>query len=99
MTTYEEILKVYLDNIDPFDDGGQYIDRGSSYMLAIFYRDLTMKDIAIKVINNTFNKPTAIKLFQEKEFYLAEEFHQDYAIKNPEEIEKEFIISGRNNKK
>jgi peptide methionine sulfoxide reductase MsrA len=58
-----------------------------------------MKNTAENVIKNMFNKPTAIKLFQEKEFYLAEEFHQDYAIKNPEEIEKEFIISGRNNKK
>jgi peptide-methionine (S)-S-oxide reductase len=96
---YEEILKVYLENIDPFDDGGQFIDRGSSYQLAVFYQDEIMKNTAENVIKNMFNKPTAIKLFQEKEFYLAEEFHQDYAIKNPEEIEKEFIISGRNNKK
>ena len=97
--SYNEILKVYLENIDPFDEGGQFIDRGSSYQLVVFYQDETMKDIVTKVISDTFDVPTAIKLLPEKEFYLAEEYHQEYAIKNPEEIEKEFLISGRNNKK
>ncbi len=99
LITYEEILKVYLENIDPFDDKGQYIDRGSSYTLAVFYRDYNMKETAAKVINETFNKPTAIKLIPEKEFYVAEDYHQDYALKNPKEIEEEFKISGRNYKK
>ena len=99
LITYEEILKVYLENIDPYDDGGQYIDRGSSYTLAVFYRDSNMKEIAKKVIDNTFNKPTAIKLILEKEFYVAEEYHQEYALKNPKEIEEEFKISLRNYKK
>lgn len=99
LITYEEILKVYLENIDPFDDGGQYIDRGPSYTLAVFYRDSNTKERAKKVINNTFNKPTAIKLILEKEFYIAEEYHQEYALKNPKEIEEEFKISLRNYKK
>ena len=99
LITYEEILKVYLENIDPFDDGGQYIDRGPSYTLAVFYRDSNTKERAKKVINNTFNKPTAIKLISEKEFYIAEEYHQEYALKNPKEIEEEFKISLRNYKK
>ena len=99
LITYEEILKVYLENIDPFDDGGQYIDRGPSYTLAVFYRDSNMKERAKKVIDNTFNKATAIKLISEKEFYIAEEYHQEYALKNPKEIEEEFKISLRNYKK
>mgnify|MGYP003295000401 CR=1 FL=1 len=99
LITYEEILKVYLENIDPFDDKGQYIDRGSSYTLAVFYRNNKMKELATKVINETFNKATAIKLIPEKEFYIAEDYHQDYALKNPKEIEEEFKISGRNYKK
>ena len=99
LITYEEILKVYLENIDPFDYKGQYIDRGSSYTLAVFYRDFNMKEIAAKVISDTFDKPTAIKLIPEKEFYVAEDYHQDYALKNPKEIEEEFKISGRNYKK
>ena len=99
LITYEEILKVYLENIDPFDDGGQYIDRGPSYTLAVFYRDSNMKERAKKVIDNTFNKATAIKLISEKEFYIAEEYHQEYALKNPKEIEQEFKISLRNYKK
>ena len=58
-----------------------------------------MKEIAAKVISDTFDKPTAIKLILEKEFYVAEDYHQDYALKNPKEIEEEFKISGRNYKK
>ena len=90
---------MYLENIDPFDDKGQYIDRGSSYTLAVFYRDYNMKEIAAKVISDTFDKPTAIKLILEKEIYVAEDYHQDYALKNPKEIEEEFKSSGRNYKK
>ncbi len=98
LINYEEILKVYLENIDPFDEDGQFIDRGSSYTLVVFYRNIRMKELAEKVINDTFNKKTAIKVLEEKQFYIAEEYHQEYALKNPVEIEEEFRISGRNKK-
>ena len=34
-----EILRLYLRNIDPFDDNGQFCDRGDSYRPVIFYKD------------------------------------------------------------
>ena len=48
--TYNEILEIYFDTIDPFDDGGQFIDRGYSYSLAIFYQDEFMYNLANEYI-------------------------------------------------
>ena len=45
-----------------------------------------------------YNKKIKVKIMKEKEFYMAEEYHQDYAIKNPELMEKELIESGRKKK-
>ena len=95
---YKDILNVYFQTIDPFDFGGQYIDRGSSYTCAIFYQDNKMQEIAIEYITQLeekYNKKCAVELLEENEFYIAEEYHQDYALKNPEAMEKELRESGR----
>ena len=42
-----------------------------------------------------FSKKIVVKVLPEKPFYMAEEEHQDYAIKNPELMEKELKLSGR----
>ena len=96
--SFEQILKIYFEHIDPYDDGGQFIDRGDSYTTAIFYRDENMYHIAknyIDGIENEFKKNVKVKLLKEELFYLAEEEHQNYGLKNPLEIEKELIESGR----
>ena len=36
-----------------------------------------------------------VDFLREQVFYKAEEYHQDYALKNPKEMEKELILSGR----
>ncbi len=96
--TYKEILDIYFDTIDPYDDGGQFIDRGNSYTTAIYYHDEVMKEMAmsyIRKIEAKNNRKVAVKILPEMPFYIAEEYHQDYAIKNPEAMEKELIESGR----
>lgn len=96
--SFNEILDIYFDTIDPFDDGGQFIDRGKSYTTAIFYSNEKMKEIAKEYINNISNKNNknvAVEILEEMPFYMAEEYHQDYALKNPELMEKELIESGR----
>ena len=35
--SYGALLQIYLDSVDPFDAGGQFIDRGFSYTLAVYY--------------------------------------------------------------
>ena len=96
--TYEKLLSIYFANVDPFDSEGQFIDKGFSYTLAIFYNDEAEKELAekkIKEIENSAGKETFVTLLPFKNFYEAEDYHQDYYLKNPEAFEKELIESGR----
>ncbi|MBO5712402.1 MAG: peptide-methionine (S)-S-oxide reductase MsrA [Acholeplasmatales bacterium] len=100
--SFKEILDIYFNTIDPFDDGGQFIDRGASYTTAIYYNNEADKNLAIYYINDIesrFKQTVYVEVLEEMIFYMAEEYHQDYAIKNPVEMEKELIESGRINKK
>ena len=96
--SYKEILEIYFETIDPFDEDGQFIDMGYSYSTALFYQNEEMKEEIISFLYNKqllYNKKIKVKVMKEKDFYMAEEYHQDYAIKNPEKMEKELILSGR----
>ena len=96
--SFEELFKTFLSSVDPFDDGGQFIDRGHSYTLACYYQSNDEKNIAqklIKELEDNSNKKTYISLEEFSNFYLAEEEHQDYYKKNPKEFEEELISSGR----
>lgn len=98
ITSYEELLTMFLNNIDPFDNGGQFIDRGHSYTTAVYYLDNKEKELAEKHLRNIEkenNKKTAVKVEPFKSFYDAEEYHQNFHLKNPEKIKEEFISSGR----
>ena len=44
--TYEELLEVFWQQIDPTDFYGQFVDRGSQYKTAIFYHDKEQKHLA-----------------------------------------------------
>lgn len=95
---YDKLLDIYLANIDPFDGEGQYIDKGFSYTLAIYYNNDEEKKIAldkIKALEAETKKKVYIALEPFKSFYKAEEEHQDYYLKNPEAFEKEMYESGR----
>lgn len=100
--SFKDLLKIYFTNIDPFDSEGQFIDRGFNYTTAIFSNDKNVKKYAIdyiKKLEDKYNKKVVVKILNEKIFYKAEEYHQDYAIKNPEKIVCELKESGRLNKK
>ncbi len=96
--SFDELLEVYLDSIDPFDDGGQFIDRGRSYTCAIYYTDEAQQECVkcrIAEIEQSTGKKVAVALEPYTHFWPAEEYHQDYARKNPEAYEKELKESGR----
>lgn len=96
--SYDTLLEIYLANIDPFDAEGQFIDKGFSYTLAIFYTDdveRTKAEEAIKALEEDEGKKACICIAPYKNFFPAEEYHQDYYLKNPEAFEKELIESGR----
>ena len=95
---YIDILNIYFETIDPFDDGGQFIDRGNSYTTAIFYQDEEMKEVIENFLSEKqklYERKIVIKVLKESLFYMAEDYHQDYAIKNPELMLEELKLSGR----
>ena len=96
--TYDKLLDIYFANVDPFDPGGQFIDRGRSYSLAIYYQSEEEKEKAsarISKLQSESGKKVYVTLEPFKTFFEAEEEHQDYYLKHPEEFEKELIESGR----
>lgn len=98
LISYKEILDIFYDNVDPFDDSGQFIDRGKSYTLAIYYQDDNEKQIVTDYINEKqkyTDKKICISIEKFKSFYDAEEYHQKYSLKNKEKFKEELISSGR----
>lgn len=88
LISYSEILDVFWKQFDPTDEGGSFYDRGSQYESGIFYHDDKQKQIAEKSKNDLessgiFDKPIVTKIEKFVNFYEAEEYHQDYAEKNP----------------
>ena len=96
--TYSELLDIFLNGVDPFDEGGQFIDRGHSYTLAIYYLTDEEKQIAetsIHKLEAQSGQTIFISVEPFRSFYSAEEAHQDYYRKHPAEFRQELIDSGR----
>lgn len=97
---YERLLDVYWQSIDPTDDSGQFADKGSQYNAVIFYSNDKQKKIALKSKkkledSEKFEKPITTKILKAKTFYEAEEYHQDYFIKNSVKYKLYEMGSGR----
>lgn len=100
ITTYEELLDMFWRQIDPTDEGGQFHDRGDSYKSAVFYINQNQKKKAENSRDelkksNRFNKPIVTKILPLTNFYLAEEYHQDFFRNNPNEYKLDRAKSGR----
>lgn len=99
ITSFENILDVYFKTFDPTDDGGQFFDRGESYQPVIFYHDEEQRKAAIlkQQIDEQgiFKKPVITPIKPYKNFYPAEDYHQDYYKKNPMHYEQYQRGSGR----
>ena len=96
--SFDTLFSIFLDGVDPFDGGGQFIDRGHSYTLAVYYRDENERcvaETAIAALEAESGRTVHIALEPFKAFYRAEEEHQDYYLKHPEEFRQELIDSGR----
>lgn len=96
--SYSQLLEIYLANVDPFDGEGQFIDKGFSYTLAIYYNDEEERKLATEAVNDlksSSGKEVYIAIEPFKSFFEAEDYHQDYYLKNPEAFEREMIESGR----
>jgi methionine-S-sulfoxide reductase len=98
--SYEQLLDVFWRNINPTQGDGQFHDIGLSYQAAIYYGNEEEKKIAQAskeklARSGRFDKPIVTEILPQKPFYPAEEYHQKYYLKNPQEFEAYHIGSGR----
>ncbi|TVR00374.1 MAG: peptide-methionine (S)-S-oxide reductase [Spirochaetaceae bacterium] len=88
VVTYEQLLDVFWVNIDPLDAGGQFCDRGTEYRSEIFFHT-PEQQAAAEASRDRINASgvlpghTVTQITPLEAFYPAEEYHQDYYLKNP----------------
>lgn len=85
--TYEELLEIFWTIHDPTTLNRQGGDVGTQYRSVIFYHNEEQKTIAENykaLLNkeNTFGSPVVTAIDEAQTFYVAENYHQDYYIKN-----------------
>ena len=88
VVTYDELLNAFWKQVDPTDNGGQFVDRGYQYSPFIFYSNEQQKVTAEKsrdalAKSERYDKPLATDIKEVSQFWPAEEYHQDYYKKNP----------------
>jgi len=84
--TYAQLLDAYWHNVDPLDGGGQFCDRGNQYRSAIFYGNEEEKkeaEASKARVQQKLGKPVATQIVPASAFYPAEEYHQDFYLRNP----------------
>ena len=83
-----EILRLYLRNIDPLDGEGQFCDRGDSYRPVIFFNDSKEENEAKSALVNASKElgvpleKIYVELKSKNQFWLAEDYHQNFADRN-----------------
>lgn len=99
--TYDELLDTYWMSIDPTTVNRQFYDTGTQYRTVIFYRNEKQKELALASkqkleASGTFvDKSIVTEIVEASPFYPAEEYHQDYYQKNPEQYDRYKHESGR----
>ena len=98
--SYAELVDIFWQTFDPTDVGGSFYDRGTQYESAIFYHDSEQKKVAEeskKYLDKSgrFKKPIVTPVIKYTNFYPAEDYHQDYYKKSPQEYYSYRTGSGR----
>jgi len=86
--SYAKLLDVFWHNVDPTNAHGQFCDNGDQYRSEIFYHNADQRQQAIASRqelekHKPFTAPIVTKITAATTFYPAEEYHQDYYLKNP----------------
>lgn len=86
--SFKELLEIFFTIHDPTTLNRQGADVGTQYRSAIFYHDEEQKKVTEQVIQEInaekiWNGPIVTELKPFTEFYLAEDYHQEYFRKNP----------------
>ena len=86
--TYEQLLGYFFRMHDPTTLDRQGNDVGDQYRSEIFFLTKKQEDIAKSVIQRVgtsgkWSSPVVTAVSKAKTFYLAEDYHQDYLVLNP----------------
>lgn len=96
--SYRKLLDIFWENVDPLDPYGQFCDKGTQYRAGIFYHDDEQKQLAEssrEEVKKKFNQPVATIVAQASAFYPAEDYHQDFYIKNKTRYKVYRLACGR----
>jgi peptide-methionine (S)-S-oxide reductase len=84
--SYEKLLAFYWRTVDPTVQNAQFCDHGEQYRTAIFVRNEAERKLAEaskKKVEEELKKPIYTQIVDAGPFYKAEDYHQDFYIKNP----------------
>ena len=85
VVSYEQLLYVFWRTVDPTDAGGQFCDRGHSYLTGIFALDDAQAAAATAskaALRGRLSNPIVTEVFEAGEFWEAEGYHQNYYQRN-----------------
>lgn len=96
--SYGELLEVFFATHDPTTINRQGNDVGSQYRSEIFTTNEKQKELATAYIDllnqeNTFGKKVVTKVSDASEFYVAEDYHQNYYNQNKEQSYCQYVIT------
>ena len=86
--SYAQLLDVFWLNIDPLTRNRQFCDGGAQYRTAIFFHGDEQERLARESKqriedSGRFDQPIVTQIVEAAEFWTAEDYHQDYYLKNP----------------
>lgn len=85
--TFEQLVTVFFHTHDPTTLNRQGADRGTQYRSAIFYHDAEQKEVAEQVMqeidaSDLWSDPIVTEISPLENYYVAEEYHQQYYENN-----------------
>ena len=100
--SYLEILEIFFSVHDPTTLNRQGADVGPQYRSAIFYHDEGQKAVAEQLTgeinkSHVWEQPIVTQIVALEEFYPAEEYHQQYFSRHPEQAYCQLVISPKVN--
>jgi len=84
--SYAQLLEVFWRNIDPTQSDGQFCDRGNQYRSAVFTSDpdeIATAEASRTAAAKKLGKTVVTEVLPRSDFWLAEDYHQDFYQKSP----------------
>lgn len=98
LITFDELLEVFWSVHDPTTLNRQGADVGTQYRSVVFYHTESQKEKAEHYKQRleeegAFNDPIVTEISPASEYYIAEDYHQDYFENNPDQSYCAFVVA------